>query len=49
MLKLQKLDLTTEKEISKIDKQIKKILKTRAKTEFKVLEDMAYVNENEIN
>ena len=48
-LKLQKLDLSTEKEISKIDKQIKKILKTRAKTELKVVDDMAYVNENEIN
>ena len=48
-LRLQKLDLSTEKEISKIDKQIKKILKTRAKTELKVVEDMAYVNENEIN
>ena len=48
-LRIQKLDLSTEKEISKIDKQIKKILKTRAKTELKVLEDMAYVNENEIN
>ena len=48
-LKLQKLDLSTEKEISNIDKQIKKILKTRAKTELKVVDDMAYVNENEIN
>ena len=48
-LRLQKLDLSTEKEISKIDKQIKKILKTRAKTELKVVDDMAYVNENEIN
>ena len=48
-LRLQKLDLSTEKEISKIDKQIKKILKSRAKTELKVVDDMAYVNENEIN
>ncbi|MBL6872046.1 MAG: SPOR domain-containing protein [Flavobacteriales bacterium] len=48
-LRIQKLDLSTEKEISKIDKQIKKILKTRAKTELKVVDDMAYVNENEIN
>ena len=48
-LKLLKLDLTSEKEIAKIDKNIKKILKKRAKTELKIVDDMAYVNETEIN
>ncbi len=48
-LKLLKLDLTSEKEIAKIDKEIKKVLKKRAKTELKIADDMAYVNETEIN
>ena len=48
-LKLLKLDLTSEKEIAKIDENIKKVLKKRAKTELKIVDDMAYVNETEIN
>ena len=47
-LELQKLDITSEKGLSKIDKKILKLNKKKAKAQLKMSDDMAYVNENEL-
>ena len=46
-LELQKLDITSEKGLSKIDKKILKLNK-KAKAQLKMSDDMAFVNENEL-
>ena len=48
-LELQKLDVTDEKQKSKIDKKILKLNKKKAKAQLKIADDMAFVNEKEIN
>ena len=47
-LELQKLDITSEKGLSKIDKKILKLNKKKAKAQLKMSDDMAFVNENEL-
>ena len=48
-LELQKLDAVNEKEKAKIDKKILKLNKKKAKAQLKIADDMAFVNEKEIN
>ena len=48
-LELQKLDAANEKEKAKIDKKILKLNKKKAKAQVKIADDMAFVNEKEIN
>ena len=47
-LELQKLDISTDKGQSKIDKKILKLKKKKAKAQLKMSDDMAFVNENEL-
>ena len=47
-LELQKLDITSGKGQSKIDKKILKLNKKKAKAQLKISDDLAYVNENEL-
>ena len=47
-LELQKLDMNSDKEKTKVDKKISKINKKKAKTQLKIADDIAFVNDNEI-
>ena len=49
ILELQKNDLIGDKLIAKVDKKIKKIEKKKAKSQIKMADDIAQVNQTEIN
>ena len=47
-LELQRLDINSDKEKAKVDKEISKINKKKAKKQLKISDDIAFVNDSEI-